>query len=90
MAGPFGIAFDALPGAISIFPLPGALLLPGGRLPLNIFEPRYLAMIFDALGDSRLIGMVQPLEMLPDPVPGEAELFHIGCAGRIIAFAEIY
>ena len=57
--------FDAaasLPSQIPIFPLPNALLLPGGQLPLNIFEPRYLAMIEDALGASgRLIGMVQPI-----------------------------
>ncbi|MBT4118282.1 MAG: peptidase S16 [Rhodospirillaceae bacterium] len=88
MAGPFGIAFDALPGAISIFPLPGALLLPGGRLPLNIFEPRYLAMIFDALGDSRLIGMVQTEAEHGGLVPEDAPLFGIGCAGRIVAFNE--
>ena len=77
--------FDAaasLPSQIPIFPLPNALLLPGGQLPLNIFEPRYLAMIEDALGASgRLIGMVQPIEE-------EGELFGIGCAGRISYFQE--
>ena len=77
-----------MPGAISIFPLPGALLLPGGRLPLNIFEPRYLAMIFDALGDSRLIGMVQTEADHGGLVPEDAPLFGIGCAGRIVAFNE--
>ena len=51
-----------LPTEIPIFPLPSALLLPGGQLPLNIFEPRYLAMVDDALGQpERLIGMVQPM-----------------------------
>ena len=85
---PFGTALKDLPESLPIFPLPGAMLLPHGRMPLNIFEPRYLDMVLDSLKQSRLIGMVQPLEMLPDPVPGEAELFHIGCAGRIIAFAE--
>ena len=54
-----------LPTEIPIFPLPSALLLPGGQLPLNIFEPRYLAMVDDALGQpERLIGMVQPMEEL--------------------------
>ena len=71
-----------LPAQIPIFPLPNALLLPGGQLPLNIFEPRYLAMIEDALGASgRLIGMVQPME-------DSGELFGIGCAGRISYFQE--
>ena len=75
-------AAAALPPQIPIFPLPNALLLPGGQLPLNIFEPRYLAMIEDALGASgRLIGMVQPIEE-------EGELFGIGCAGRISYFQE--
>ena len=86
--GPFGIKFDALPDAISIFPLPGALLLPKGRLPLNIFEPRYLAMIFDALGEGRLIGMVQTEAEHGGLVPEDAGLFGIGCAGRIVAFNE--
>ena len=75
-------AAAALPSQIPIFPLPNALLLPGGQLPLNIFEPRYLAMIEDALGASgRLIGMVQPIEE-------ETKLFGIGCAGRISYFQE--
>ena len=73
---------EALPSQIPIFPLPNALLLPGGQLPLNIFEPRYLAMIEDALGSpGRLIGMVQPLD-------DEGTLFGIGCAGRISYFQE--
>ena len=75
-------AAAALPSQIPIFPLLNALLLPGGQLPLNIFEPRYLAMIEDALGASgRLIGMVQPIEE-------EGQLFGIGCAGRISYFQE--
>tara|TARA_B100000315_G_scaffold159111_1_gene147658 strand:- start:794 stop:1465 length:672 start_codon:yes stop_codon:yes gene_type:complete len=88
MGDPFGLPFEDLPQTLPIFPLPGAMLLPHGRMPLNIFEPRYLNMVLDSLKESRLIGMVQPLEMLPDPVPAETELFHIGCAGRIVAFAE--
>ncbi|MEM8582005.1 MAG: LON peptidase substrate-binding domain-containing protein [Pseudomonadota bacterium] len=75
-----------LPGTIPVFPLPGALLLPRARLPLHIFEPRYLAMLDDALKTShRLIGMVQPRD-----VPGSADrrLHAIGCAGRLTAFSE--
>ncbi|MCB5199312.1 LON peptidase substrate-binding domain-containing protein [Loktanella sp. TSTF-M6] len=74
-----------LPDTIPIFPLPGALLLPRGRMPLHIFEPRYLAMIEDAMKTSdRLIGMVQPFE-----APGkESRLHSIGCAGRLTAFNE--
>ena len=63
---------------ISIFPLPGAILLPGMQLPLHIFEPRYRALISDALARDRLIGMVQPKERSDNP-----ELFAIGCLGRI-------
>ncbi len=86
--GPFDPGFDGLPESLPIFPLPGALLLPGGRLPLNIFEPRYLSMIEDALGEARMIGMVQPLAPEPDPVSAEARLYETGCAGRIVSFAE--
>lgn len=75
-----------LPGTIPVFPLPGALLLPRARLPLHIFEPRYLAMLDDCLKtDTRLIGMVQPHH-----VPGRDEdgLHRIGCAGRVTQFSE--
>src|ERR1700754_2618263 len=77
-----------LPSIIPVFPLPGALLLPRGQLPLNVFEPRYLAMVDDALRDGhRIIGMIQP-----DPAhPGNPEkpgLYSIGCAGRITQIAE--
>lgn len=75
-----------LPGTIPVFPLPGALLLPRARLPLHIFEPRYLAMLDDALKTQhRLIGMVQPRD-----VPGSSDrrLHSIGCAGRVTAFSE--
>ncbi len=75
-----------LPAAIPIFPLSGALLLPNGQLPLNIFEPRYLRMVDDALGAERMIGMIQPL----DPARGgdEPPLYDVGCAGRITSFTE--
>lgn len=74
-----------LPEVIAVFPLPGALLLPRGRLPLHIFEPRYLAMIDDCLKTPhRLIGMIQPR----GTPTGEARLQAIGCAGRLTGFAE--
>ena len=74
-----------LPESIPIFPLPGALLLPRSRLPLHIFEPRYLAMIEDIMKTpTRLIGMIQPYD-----APGSAGKLHsIGCAGRLTAFSE--
>ena len=85
--GPFEPRFEDLPSVLPIFPLPGALLLPRGRLPLNIFEPRYLAMTADALGGpGRLIGMIQPTEEEQD---GRVQAIHpIGCAGRIVSFSE--
>ncbi len=80
----------AMPEVLPIFPLTGVLLLPRARLPLNIFEPRYLAMTRDALGGERLIGMIQPR----DP-PGEQGIggmnppvYPVGCAGRITQFSE--
>ena len=75
-----------LPATIPIFPLPGALLLPRARLPLHIFEPRYLAMLDDALKTPhRLIGMVQSREV---PGSNERRLHAIGCAGRVTQFSE--
>ena len=73
-----------LPQVIPVFPLPGAILLPRGQLPLNIFEPRYLNMIDDAMAGDRIIGMIQP-QGGPQRLPG---LSPIGCAGRITSFAE--
>jgi Lon protease-like protein len=75
----------ALPIRFPIFPLPGAILLPGGNLPLNIFEPRYLAMTRDAMRTDRVIGMIQPCAQ---GERGEPEIYPIGCAGRITSFAE--
>jgi uncharacterized protein len=75
------------PAVIPVFPLPGALLLPRGQMPLNIFEPRYLAMVDDALRGDRVIGMIQP-----DVEGGGSaltpKLYQVGCAGRITQFAE--
>ncbi len=77
-----------LPEVIPVFPLPGALLLPRGQMPLNIFEPRYLAMIDDALRDGhRLIGMIQPDATHSGPAD-KPPLFKIGCVGRITQLAE--
>jgi Lon protease-like protein len=75
-----------LPDAIPVFPLPGALLLPRGQMPLNIFEPRYVAMVDEALRTNRVIGMIQP-----DPESGAAavpKLYPVGCAGRLTQLAE--
>lgn len=77
-----------LPAVIPVFPLAGALLLPRGQLPLNIFEPRYLAMVDDALRDGhRLIGMIQPDGVTESPRLKPA-LFNVGCVGRITQLAE--
>src|SRR5437764_4071879 len=82
-----------LPEVIAVFPLAGALLLPRGQLPLNIFEPRYLEMIDDSLRDGhRLVGMIQPDPSHPDSAhPGPEDkptLFKVGCVGRITQIAE--
>jgi Lon protease-like protein len=77
-----------LPAVIPVFPLPGALLLPRGQMPLNIFEPRYIALVDDALRDGhRLIGMIQPEPTQKAPAERPA-LYKIGCVGRITQLAE--
>ncbi|MBL8665895.1 MAG: LON peptidase substrate-binding domain-containing protein [Rhodospirillales bacterium] len=77
-----------LPQTLAVFPLEGVLLLPHGQMPLHIFEPRYRNMIEEALGNGRMLGMVQPRTSQPQPVPDEAEIFETGCAGRIVSFTE--
>ncbi|MEI9419100.1 LON peptidase substrate-binding domain-containing protein [Mesorhizobium sp. Cs1321R2N1] len=77
-----------LPSTIALFPLEGALLLPGGRMPLNIFEPRYLQMVDEAVAGSRVIGIIQPGLNGALREDGEPELCNVGCIGRIIAFSE--
>lgn len=75
-----------LPAILPIFAVSGALLMPGGRLPLTVFEPRYLAMVDDCLGAGRLYGLVQPA---PDNASGAAAgLYSVGCLARIVAFGE--
>jgi len=82
-------ALQDLPADCAVFPLPGALLLPTGRLPLNIFEPRYLALVEDALADGRMFGMIQPNEHAePDPGHDGPALYQVGCLGRLSQFAE--
>ena len=83
---PFDPDFEDLPEVLPVFPLEGVLLLPGGRLPLNIFEPRYLAMVRDAIAGDRLIGMVQPSD--DGAEQGSAPVYRTGCTGRIISFEE--
>ena len=82
----FDPGFEDLGDTIPIFPLPGVLLLPGGFLPLNIFEPRYLNMTSDALGGDRMIGMIQPRPC--ENVVGDHPVYNTGCAGRIVSFEE--
>ncbi|HBK07486.1 MAG TPA: peptidase S16 [Acetobacteraceae bacterium] len=77
---PFHPRPEDLPSEFAVFPLTGALLLPRGKLPLNIFEPRYLAMVQDSLANGRMFGMVQP-----DPQDG---LYRVGCLGRVSSFSE--
>ena len=80
------IIYKELPDILPIFPLPGVIVLPNGNLPLNIFEPRYIAMLEDALGKNRMIGMIQTN-------PGSKKdngLYPIGCASKIISFSETF
>ena len=83
----FHPSLGALPGEIAVFPLPGAVLLPQGKLPLNIFEPRYLNLVGDALGEGRMFGMIQPDPSRPDGAAGPA-LARVGCLGRVASFSE--
>ena len=87
---PMNVAYRGpgdLPDVIPVFPLAGALLLPRGQMPLNIFEPRYVTMVDDALAGRRLIGMIQP-----DPTHRKSDvspkLYRIGCVGRLTQFGE--
>jgi Lon protease-like protein len=84
----YRIATD-IPEQVPVFPLSGALLLPGAQLPLNIFEPRYLAMFDDALSSNRVIGIIQPaLEKGGNSKGAVSDLCAVGCLGRIISFGE--
>lgn len=86
MRNPFLPNFADLPSELPIFPLSGAVVMPGVQLPLNIFEPRYLNMVQAALASDHLIGMVQPLSTASaEDAPG---LHRVGCAGRITSYSE--
>lgn len=78
---------EDIPAEFAVFPLAGALLLPRGKLPLNIFEPRYLAMVLDSLASGRMFGMIQPDPHAPAGPNGEG-LYRIGCLGRLSSFSE--
>ena len=79
-------SYSDLPKSLPLFPLTGAVLLPRGMLPLNIFEPRYLEMVDYALSGDRLIGMIQPTEHEDEVLT--PKLSQVGCAGKIVAFQE--
>ena len=79
-------AYSDLPHSLPLFPLTGAVLLPRGHLPLNVFEPRYLEMVDYALQGERLIGMIQPVEN--EETTLKPRLSQVGCAGKIVAFQE--
>jgi Lon protease-like protein len=81
--------YEDLPEILPIFPLSGVILLPNGRLPLNIFEPRYLSMILDSLASGRMIGMIQPQEKNNESQKEIMSLYETGCVGRIISFDEV-
>src|SRR5271166_4778007 len=79
---------EEMPEVMPVFPVAGALLLPRRPIQLTVFEPRYLEMLDDALSGERLIGVIQPStgDEASDPAP---ELYPLGCAGRIVQYAEI-
>lgn len=88
MTGPgFDTRPERLPSTLPLFPLSGVLLLPRSRLPLNVFEPRYLNLVDDALAGDRLIGMIQPEQSTTGGELAPA-LFKVGCVGRIVSLAE--
>jgi Lon protease-like protein len=89
---PFHPRPEELPSEFAVFPLTGALLLPRGKLPLNIFERHYLKMVLDSLGSGRMFGMIQPDPQAPPPHSAEAAdepgLYRVGCLGRLSSFSE--
>ncbi len=84
---PFTQSFEELPNTLPIFPLPNAVMLPNGELPLNIFEPRYLNMVHDSMKSHQLIGMIQPAFDTGSQNLGN-DLCKVGCAGRIVRYEE--
>lgn len=84
---PFHPDLEDLPAEFAVFPLTGALLLPRGKLPLNIFEPRYMAMTLDSLATGRMFGMIQP-DPHAEPLENGEALYRVGCLGRLSSFSE--
>ena len=82
---PFMTDFARLPATLPVFPLSDAVVMPGSELPLNIFEPRYLNMVADAMSSHRMFGMLQPDASKPDQPEA---VYHTGCAGRITTYQE--
>ena len=83
---PFTTRYEDLPEVLPVFPLSQVIVLPGGRLPLNVFEPRYLALVQAALTGNRLFGMIQPID---EEAAGDAPpLYSVGTLGRIVHFSE--
>lgn len=87
MTSPWHPRAEDLPAECAVFPLPGALLLPHGKLPLNIFEPRYLAMVEDSLAAGRMFAMIQP-DATQNAGPNGPALYRVGCLGRLVSFSE--
>jgi Lon protease-like protein len=85
---PFAPDFEELPPTLPIFPLAGILLLPGGHLPLHVFEPRYCAMVMDAMRSDRMIGMIQPQDSDAVEIGDDTPVHRTGCAGKITEFSE--
>lgn len=77
-----------LPSTIALFPLTGVVLLPRGHVPLNVYEPRYINLIDDMLGQDRLIGIIQPRAMCTDPISNDEPLYSVGAVGRIVQFSD--
>ena len=100
MRSPIQTSFADLPEILPVFPLSGAMLLPWGRLPLNVFEPRYLNLVLDSLHHGRIFGMIQPdydrterdkhdnADSKVVQLQPEPALYHVGCAGRVSSFEE--
>ncbi|MQX38069.1 LON peptidase substrate-binding domain-containing protein [Roseospira navarrensis] len=89
MVRAFQPRFDELPRTVPVFPLTGVLLIPGGRLPLNIFEPRYLSMVEDALAAGRMMAMVQPRQAAGEAEEADPAVYDVACLGRIVSFDEM-
>jgi len=77
-----------LPSTLALFPLSGVVLLPRGHVPLNVYEPRYINMIDDILGQKRLIGIIQPRAVCTDPISNDEPLYSVGAVGRIVQFSD--